>query len=419
MKNFECAYLALQKTVIENLPFNIAVNYSIKSANKQSDKNFRAVVSSLTGCTLRHYYVFNEIITANYHDIEDNVKILICLGLANHLFAKKVDDDELISFIKEESHIDNVGDFIKNHSDNSKLIPEEIEYGTKKFFSLRYNIPYWVVNMWEKNCGPFLSRKVFRSLSSKTSDKYLRINNSVLSDEEFFTKYSNLETYLHDGFAICNDKESDDKRRALRHNDAFNIPLGYKYMCDQIDFDMLRGIAIFSGCNNYLLKELFARFGKSLSLECMCDNEKIYFDIDQFRKKYNLNKIGAYQCTHTGLITCLSNKVHTLFVCPNNSNFNSLIERPDYFLYCKQDELDSYIQYEKETLDASIDVVEDGGDIIYFVPTICRNETSKLIRNFVKEHPNMKIVLEKQLFPFDEYQSMLYFVILRKEANDD
>ena len=61
-----------------------------------------------------------------------------------------------------------------------------IEFGSKKFMSLRYNLPMWIINLWEKNCGDFLAKKQFRALSSKNLNSALRINSHRINDEEFF-----------------------------------------------------------------------------------------------------------------------------------------------------------------------------------------------------------------------------------------
>ena len=109
----------------------------------------------------------------------------------------------------------------------------------------------------------------------------------------------------------------------------------------------------------------------------------------------------------------------TLVLSPENSSFQRLSEESDYFLRINPDILDQLIENQKAILANAIDLVEDGGYLIYVLPTLCRNETYSLIRQFVNEHPEFVIEKEKQLFPFDRYNSMLYFAILRKEAKHD
>ena len=95
------------------------------------------------------------------------------------------------------------------------------------------------------------------------------------------------------------------------------------------------------------------------------------------------------------------------------------MERPDYFLTIKQEMLDQLIAGEEKALEEATNHVEDGGDLIYLIPTFCKNEGRSLIRRFLNKHPEFTLGDEKQLYPFDRYQTMLYFAKLRKEVKHD
>ena len=142
-------------------------------------------------------------------------------------------------------------------------------------------------------------------------------------------------------------------------------------------------------------------------------------EAENIKKRYHLEGLSLYECPHTAMLTCISKPVHTMFVSPENSHFQSLIDSPEYFLRCNQDDLDKFIQIEKESILEASKQVENGGDLIYFVPTLCKNETKRVVRAFLEENKNFTLVNEKQLFTFDPYKSILYFAILRKEESHD
>ena len=417
MRDFEHAYNVLKKVVNENTSFNLAVTSELKTEKRKIDNSYKASINSVCGCVLRHYCVFKEIVNREYENLEEDKFLLISLGLANNLFAHKFNDDELIKFIEKESALENVKDFILSHSDNTKLIPEDIEFGSRKYFSLRYNIPMWIVNMWEKNCGYVLSKKLYRSLNKKDFSSMVRINNNNIDDEAFFNKYTDLLPFEEKGVAFV--KEGNLKHHPCLEDDALLYPLGYKFMCDSIDIDAFRGIAFYSGCPNHLLKELYLRIGKELKMDYLVSDHKDYFEAHKFVKKFGLNNLAIFETKCDAMTSCISAPVHTMFVCPRNTNLNNLIEKPDYFLRIKQEDLDSLINEQKEALENASKHVEDNGYLIYFLPTVCRNETRTVVRKFLKEHPEFIFVNEKQLFPFDLYKSMLYFAILKKEVKDD
>ena len=418
MGSFEYASKIINDVFKNNLSFKTACRVAFK---KEENPQIKQDVISVVGCALRHYYVFKELAIRQYPEISDEAFLVLSLGLANHLFAKKFEETSFNKYVENESGLSGAVDFINSFNDPKALIPQDIEYESKKFLSLRYNLPMWIVNLWIKNLGkPFFIKKLFHSLSSKNLNSALRINTNNISDEEFYKKYQNFGPYSLEHVAICNDENANVKGHfAVRNGDAFTYPLGYTLMCKDLDIDPMRGIAIFNGCSNHLLKELCAILGPGFKADVLCGNQAVLMEAESLKKIYRLNSISLFECPHTAMLTCISKPVHTMFVSPENSHFQSLIDTPEYFLRCKQEDLDKYIAIEKESLLEASKQVELGGDLVYFVPTLCKNETKRVIHAFLNEHSEFTLVNEKQLFPFDPYKSLMYFAILRKEKNND
>ncbi len=418
MGSFEYASKILTDVFKNNLPFKTACKVAFK---KEDNQEVKQDVIAVVGCALRHYYVFNELAAREYPEISEDAFLILSLGLANHLFAKKFEEVSFNQYVERESGLAGAANFIVSFNDPKTLIPQDIEYGSKKFLSLRYNLPMWVVNLWIKNCGKsFFVKRFFHSLASKNLNSAVRINTSNISDEEFFAKYKNFVPYSLEHTAIFEDETANVKRHnSVINGDAFAYPLGYTLMCKDLDIDPMRGIAIFNGCSNHLLKELVAILGTNFKADVLCGNQAMLMEAETLKRIYHLNSLSLFECPHTAILTCISKPVHTMFVSPENSRFQSLLDKPEYFLNCKQEDLDRYIEIEKETLLEASKQVEVGGDLIYFVPTLCKNETKRVIHAFLNGHSEFTLVNEKQLFPFDPYKSLMYFAILRKEKNHD
>ena len=62
--------------------------------------------------------------------------------------------------------------------------------------------------------------------------------------------------------------------------------------------------------------------------------------------------------------------------------------------------------------------LNDKATLVYCVRTLGKKETFLLIEEFLKAHPEFELVKEKQFFPYEEENSILYYAILRKKAND-
>ena len=91
---------------------------------------------------------------------------------------------------------------------------------------------------------------------------------------------------------------------------------------------------------------------------------------------------------------------------------------PDYSIFFEQNSLDIFIKEELAGLENVIKHLNDKATLVYCVRTLGKKETSLLIEEFLKAHPEFELVKEKQFFPYEEENSILYYAILRKKAND-
>ena len=69
----------LQKIIIENVPFSLALKQTFK--HEDVAKEDRPVVSALVGCALRHYLVMERLIKDAYPNIESDGFIALLLAL--------------------------------------------------------------------------------------------------------------------------------------------------------------------------------------------------------------------------------------------------------------------------------------------------------------------------------------------------
>ena len=417
MKSFEVSFEVLKRVINDNIPFHLALKSLLKKEKNKGDKDFVLSISSTCGCVLRHAYLFQEIISRKYPELDNDKGMLVSIGLANHLFSKRIEEKELFKYLVKETGLQDVVEFIEFYSDPKSLIPEDILPESKKFYSLRYNLPLWVVSMWEKNLGPFVSKKLFRSLNYKNG-QLLVVNKNEIQDEELVKKYSDL-TPFEEGIVLYQGKDNVKKHPAVLNNEVFNINGAYDLLFKKLDLDIARGIACYSASSVDVIAELYILFSNSIKMDYLCGNQKHFFEMRDFVNHFNLKNVSLYESTHKEIETCISKPVHTFFVCPKNTYFKGFIESPDYYLHIKQDDLDELIKQEKETLLESSRQVEEDGYLIYLLPTVCKNETKTVVHAFLKEHKDFVLVEEKQLLPFDKYKSMLYYAILKREVNHD
>ena len=129
---------------------------------------------------------------------------------------------------------------------------------------------------------------------------------------------------------------------------------------------------------------------------------------------HQYNNIAIYNAASSSIITCISNKVGTMICLPKSTTFDLLRSTPDYFLRVKQDQLDEIIKSESSALEECANQVEVDGTLVYMIPTMSKKESTGVIANFLFLHKDFTLVEERQFFPFDEFDSCLYYAILKK-----
>ena len=420
MKAIEHVNNALEKIIFEGSSFNLAIRSSLKNEKRNGEHEFVSTITSICGGYLRHYYSIDSAVKKAFPDFSEKEQLLIGVALTDKLFSKKLDRDEILKpLFKERADKEKeIKDFLDRFVDPFSLIPEDMKPDSDEYLHLRYNIPLFIVKMWRRNAKGALSRKLFRTF--KKNDRHVvRIDTNRISVDEFFAKYPKLTRIDDLPLAEVNDKGNVKKLPAVVEGDAINMHASYTYAFNDLDIDFVRGVAVYGGTSNDIIDELYARFGKNLKLDYLCGNQKHFFEVNNKYKTYRVKDISLYECGHDALRTCISQPVHTFIISPENTSFERLKEESDYFLRVKREDLDGLINIQYETLTNALELVEDDGYIVYMVPTLCRNETYGLIRRFISEHPNVKLEKEMQLFPFDKYNSMFYFAVLKKESSND
>ena len=408
----------LQKIIIENVPFSLA----LKQAFKHEDvaKEDRPVVSALVGCALRHYLVMERLIKDAYPDIESDGFIALLVAFSNALFIKKLNQDDCNalaeSFLKEEDL--KVSSFIAPYLEGKKLVPEEIEVGSFDFLSYRYNTPVSVIKMWNKQFGHVTASRILRA-NSKPAPTVLRINNNLISDEDFFNQYPEFEKCDVSGVALFNGEGRFKNHPANEKGLVTALPIAYKEMIDEGDVDLLRGLAIYAEYPNDLLLELLSRFNNLNNIEFMAGTYSAFINTKNALNKHSIKGINVYEANASSIITCVSKPVHTFIVMPDSSRLNLLQVLPDYFLRFDIEKLDELIANQLKALNESANQVEDGGYLLYLVDTISKKENGGVINEFLKQHPEFTLIKDKLYFPYKKFGGSIFYAVLKKESKND
>ena len=408
----------LSKIINEKTPFSLALKQAFKKEDVSKEE--KTIVSALVGCALRHYLVMDRIIKDAYPEIETDGFIALLVAFSNALFIKKLDqdvcDEFAQSFLKE--HDLKVKEFIAPYLEEKKLVPEDIEVGSFDFLSYRYNTPVSVIKMWNKQFGHVTTSRILKA-NSKPAPTVVRINNKLISDDDFFNQYPDFERCDVPGMALFKGEGRFKNHPVNEKGLVTALSLAIKEMVDEGDADILRGIAIYAEHPNDLLSELMIRFDNLSNIEFIAGTYNAFINTKNFSNKNSIKGINVYEANASSIITCVSKPVHTFIVMPDSSRLNLLQVLPDYFLRFDIEKLDELIANQLKALNEAANQVEDGGYLLYLVDTVSKKENSGIINEFLKEHPDFSLINDKLYFPYKKYGGSYFYAVLKKETNND
>ena len=418
MELHELAKDVLQKIIVEKMQFSLALKQVVKKNNLE--RNDRTTLSAVVGCALRHYLVMERLVNDAYPELGSEGFIALLIAFANALFIKKLDQEKCNafaqSFLKEEDA--KIEDFLKPYLEGQKLVPEDIEVGSLEFLSYRYNTPLPIIKMWNKQYGHVTTSRILKA-NSKPAPTVLRIDDSVISDDDFLKQYPDFEKGEVDHIVLYKGEGRFKDNEILEKHLAFHFPLAVKEAIDECDFDGVKGAAIYSEYANDCLYDLILRGPNAVNIEYIAGNYSAFINTKNFINKNNIKGVNVYEATASSIITCLSKPVHTFILFPDNSRLNLLQVSPDYFLRFDMEKLDALIANQLSVLNEASAHIEDGGYILYLVDTISKKENIGVINDFLKDHPDFKFVKDKLYFPYKKFGGSFYFAVLKKEGNND
>ena len=416
MTELEVTKLILEKIILEEVPFAPAVRNGFKKNNVANAS--RGNISALLGCELRHHLLLDNLIDRYFDKPKFEDTVYLRFYVANRLFLHRYKNDEIYPLAIESLPKDRVDLLIQFISTTNEIIPSELDKSSPEFLALRFNTPSWVIRMWQKQYGKGLTFKILRA-NYHQSTHSVRVNTQLISKEEILNKHPDLAVSPVEDILIFNGHGSPKSFEEFKENKIFFMRMATKYVLDQIELEPLKRIAIYSDVPNNIYLDLVARFGKNVAADIVINHTQAFFETQKTAETYGYNNLAIYNTSSENLITCISQKVGTMFCLPKNTYFDSLRGNPDYFLRVKQEDLDGILKEEAFALEESSKLVEVDGTLVYMIPTICKKESSTLIGNFLFEHRDFELVEEKQFFPFESLDSCLYYAILKRKGNSN
>lgn len=414
MESYEVALLILGDIIENNIPFNIATKKHYQ--NEMVSREDRPLISGLVGCELRHHLLLMEVAKREFGLQGEFNALPVLLAIANYKFYKKFNQAKINTYACDKLDIDlkRFESFLNSLDSKEDLVPEEFDKGSFGYLSLKFNTPLWLVKLWVKHFGRGLAYKILKSNYHMPSYfyEYTDIDEErIFEDGDFFEK-TNIKN-------LVKAKKGNAKHNHFVQNGKlFPIKSALKDVLNKTDIPAFSSVAIFCAYDNNLFLDICLNNPQS-KVDIVVDNVSLYSDLKKKISLYGLRNAQIYEANASSLVTCISEKADTFFLMPNSSNFDAFRNVPDYFHSFSRDCLDGLIAEQRAALFEAKDLVNDGGQLIYMVPTLNKKESLQVIKDFLLENPLFSIIEQKQYFPFEDFECSLYFVKLIKLSRDN
>lgn len=410
MHKFEIAIEISKLVLIEKISFNLACKNIFDKLSVFKDD--RPQIQGLVGSELRHHYLLKHLAThkLGVEDIEENISVL--LAEANRFYYKKFDDQEVVAIASRTSKFtaQEIKTFLDSYNGVASLIPEDVQPGSEQYLSLRFNTPRWIVKIINKHFGKNNTFKVLSANNKASIPSFKVFNydiNKIVDDVNFKANaVPEVVSFIGKG----NPRQSE----AYLKNKLLPIKPVYKELVDNVNATEFSKTAMYLGFSDSTYLDIVSRLNPTNKFDLIIPNVSDYTLAKRLLNQFGFKNYTLFEEKANCIELCISEKVDTFYLFANSTNFDALKLYPDYFLRADNKVIDSLINEQRYSLEEVNRILNDGGQLIYVVPTLDKKESEQIIRDFLLLHPEFSLLEEKQHFSYEDSGTSCYIARLLK-----
>ncbi len=413
IKEFELALEVFNEIVDDKTSFQEALRK--KFVSNVDIRPLRANVAGLVGCALRHNIYF-DYMTKDFEGYEPRDRRLLTLCLSNAFFFRRFSDEEVRTMAKEElgeAKYAIAEPLFELASTPEKYIPDTVDRHSNLYLSLRFNIPEWTV----KIIAHFGGSNLYQTLRkfSRPATIYLRARTSVLPLAHLFDNPDFVASDIP-GIVVYKGKAPLRKNQNYAKGFLFNEkPLTKKLIDDHMISDPYQILLYNGNADCSLEKELIETYGSKVGINIAVPEVDEKVEVSRLLRDLGLKNVNFFSAPDPYAMEASISKPQQLVIAaPNSTNFDLIPTAPDYLLHFDTEKMDGILAQEKAVLEGASKYVDEGGTLLYVVYTISRKEGRHMVTDFLKAHPEFRLVSDQQCFPFEGLETSAYVAELVK-----
>ena len=273
--------------------------------------------------------------------------------------------------------------------------------------------PLWLVKMLNAQYGIETTEKILHA-DNEVPLKSGRVNTYKISREEFLKKYPEFTPgYLSPDSVLL-------KEGNIAHTEAFKEGL----VTIQDESSQMVARLLSPNEDDLVLDMCGAPGSKTTHLGTLMNNKGTLDVYDLYPHKAKLIKDNAQRLgltnihVHTGDSTDLSifNKQYTKILLDGPCSGLGVLSRKPEIKYHDSSAMDEIIPIQAKLLENAYSLCIKGGNIVYSTCTINKKENEKQIEQFIKKHPDMHVVEERTILPYEYHSDGFYMCLLEKDV---
>ena len=403
---------------------NLTINRFLEKNKPENHAFIRELVYGVLENKILIDYYLDNLIPSGIKKVKKKEATLLRLGLYQLIFMDSVPDyaavSETVNIAKRlvrgrEGFINGVlRGYMKKGKDIS-LPSKEKEY--KKYLSVKYSFPIWLIDKWEKELGKD-SLEDLLIASNARPQLSIRVNLGKITREE-------LKTYLVDkGFEVTEGTFSERtlhvKGSGLLDDEKFRE--GYFSVQDEASTVAADQLGAESG--DVVIDVCAAPGGKTTAIAEMMDGKGKVYSCDIYDHKLQLigalaDRLGLEIVEPTLLDgTCgktewydSADKVLADVPCSGLG----VIRRKPEIKYKEITDFAELVSIQKKILSNAAKYVKKGGTLVYSTCTINKDENELQVRAFLEENSEFELIRDKQFLPTENIDGFYVCKMIRNK----